>query len=96
MFEQTQYKAFFENSVTEEFEDFVYQISRGKMDEVLQMAEELQLKPDQELRPTGDNVMHVCAEYGQIRLFHHFFEKGGDLLSRNHVRSISDVRLSLG
>ena len=24
MFEQTQYKAFFENSVTEEFEDFVY------------------------------------------------------------------------
>ena len=35
IFEVTQYKPFFENSVNEEFEDFIYLISRGKFEEVI-------------------------------------------------------------
>ncbi len=38
IFENTDYKAFFEDSITEEWEDFVYLISRGKYDEVLETS----------------------------------------------------------
>ncbi len=41
MFEISHYKPFFDNSVKEEFEDFIYMISRGKYDEVLKEAERL-------------------------------------------------------
>ena len=44
IFESTDYKAFFEDSVKEEYEDFVYLISRGKFDEVIEEAENIQLK----------------------------------------------------
>ena len=40
----TQYKPFFDNSVNEEFEEFIYLISRGKYEEVLEEAERLELK----------------------------------------------------
>ena len=46
IFEVTQYKPFFENSVNEEFEDFIYLISRGKFEEVIEEAERLELKVD--------------------------------------------------
>eukprot|EP00347_Sterkiella_histriomuscorum_P012762 403367319 len=85
MFESTDYKAFFDTSVTEQYEDFVYLISRGKFEEVIQQAEELNIQVDEYLRPTGDNIMHVCAEYGQIKLFQYFFDKGGNVLSVNHA-----------
>ncbi len=64
IFESTQYKAYFEDSVREEYEDLVYSISRGKYDEVLIMYKELEVQLDEYLRPTGDTIMHVCAEYG--------------------------------
>ena len=41
IFESTDYKAFFEDSVKEEYEDFVYLISRGKFDEVIEEAENI-------------------------------------------------------
>ena len=50
-------------------------------------AEETKLGVGQELRPTGENIMHVCAEYGQTKLLAYFLQKGGDLASLNYVSS---------
>ena len=38
MYETNNYKVFFEDSVTEEYEEFVYLISRGKYEEVVDIA----------------------------------------------------------
>ena len=81
-------KLFYEDSVVEEYEDLVYWVSRGKFELVKEMMKEMEIKLKQELRPTGENIMHVCAEYGQLELFKHFYEAGGDIYSRNYVTSI--------
>ena len=55
---------YFEDSVKEEYEELVYLISRGKYDAVLAMIQEMNFDVKSDIRPTGDTIMHVCAEFG--------------------------------
>jgi len=88
LFEAKEYKPFFEDSVKEEFEDLAYLIQRGKVDEVLDMFSRLKLTVHQELRPTGESIMHCCAEYGQLKLFKHFQGLGGKVQALNYADEI--------
>ena len=82
------HKLYFEDSVVEEYDDLVYQVQRGKAGVVKALFRELELKPTTELRPTGETIMHVCAEYGQVEMLDHFRGQGGDIYSRNYVSSL--------
>ena len=85
MYETNNYKVFFEDSVTEEYEEFVYLISRGKYEEVVDIASSQNFPLNAELRPTGEQVLHVCAEYGQLKLFEYFRYRGADCKAVNYV-----------
>ena len=53
----------------------------------MNMALELKVKGDTMLRPTGDTVMHLCAEYNQLQLFKNFMDEdfGGDPYCKNYA-----------
>lgn len=40
------------------------------------------------IRPTGDTVMHVWAEYGRLKLLVHFNKIGGELWSKNYAEEL--------
>jgi len=64
MYEFSDYEPFHENSVLEDFEELHYLIQRGKVEDVIQFTRDQKIAPDTQIRPTGDTLMHVCAEYG--------------------------------
>ena len=50
------------------------------------MASELEITNRTALRRNGDTIFHVCAEYGQVRLFDYFMKNlGGDLDCTNKL-----------
>ena len=63
------YKVCFDSSLHEDCEDLIYYISRGKLDRVIELAATLLVPLDREIRPTGDTIMHACAELGQLHIF---------------------------
>lgn len=57
-------KFFLENSVEEEFQDLVYIISRGKYQEAINLSQGMKLESNIQMRPTGESILHICAEFG--------------------------------
>ena len=37
------------------------------------------------LRPNGDTVLHVCAEYGRLDIFKFYIKKGNSYLVKNYA-----------
>jgi hypothetical protein len=64
MFENKDYKVFFDSSVWEDYEDIVYYISRGQSEKSINEYNKQHFKPNEKVRPNGDTILHVCAEYG--------------------------------
>lgn len=85
LFENTEYKVFYEASIWEEYEDFVYFIQRNRHEKVLELAHREGIGSNEIIRPSGDTVMHVCAEFGREKLFEYFAKKGGDHNRRNYA-----------
>jgi len=79
LFENNLYKPFFEATVWDDYEDFVYKVSRGNVDEAKKLFTTEGIGLNETLRPNGDTLMHICAEYGQLELFQYFLERGGDI-----------------
>ena len=88
LFENDEYKVFFESSIWEEYEDFVYYIQRGRHDKVLEIARRESIDPNEIIRPSGDTVLHVCAEFGRLQMFEFFAKKGGNHAQRNYASEI--------
>ena len=82
LFKNEDYQSFFENSIWEDYEELVYSIQRDKYDAVIQIANKDAISPSEIIRPTGDNVMHVCAEYGRVKILSYFFKNGGELWTK--------------
>ena len=61
--------------MTDGWVEFVYSIKRGLIQDVQAMAKKKGLKHDTVLRPNGDTILHVCAEYGRSELFDFFYKK---------------------
>ena len=85
MFENHDYQVFFDSPVWDEYEDFVYYISRGQMERVVKISEDLGINKDEVVRPNGDTILHTCAEYGRLELFKHFVKKGCSYLAKNYA-----------
>lgn len=85
MFKNEDYQAFFENSIWEDYEELVYSIQRDKYDAAVQIANKEGISPAEVIRPTGDNVMHICAEFGRVKLLSFFYKNGGELWSKNYA-----------
>lgn len=85
LFENKDYKFFFEASVWEEYEDLVYYVSWGEYDKTCNEALKKNLKLNEIVRPSGEGIMHVCAEYGRADLFNHFSWLGHNLLMKNYA-----------
>ena len=72
LFTNKDYKFFYESSIWEEYEDVVYFISRGEYEKTINESLKINLKINEVVRPNGDGILHVCAEYGRVELFNHF------------------------
>jgi hypothetical protein len=63
----------FRSQTTDEWDDLVWLIQRGKVNQIM---EELPINQsfmhNSRLRETGEQVLHVCAEYEDILLFDWF------------------------
>eukprot|EP00347_Sterkiella_histriomuscorum_P017290 403349951 len=80
------YSFYYENSVWDQYEDFVYAIQRGKTDKVIITAKKEGISNEESLRPSGDTILHVCAEYGHEKLFQYFVtEMRADYMVRNYA-----------
>jgi len=55
--------------------DLAYMLKRGYSDCVKKLAKELDLKGDTELKPYGDKILHLCAQYGDEEMFGYFVDK---------------------
>lgn len=84
-FKNEDYQPFFDDSVWEDYEELVYAIERDKYDQVISIWMKEAIPPSEGIRPTGDNVMHISAEYGRVKLLSHFNKNGGDLWSKNYA-----------
>ena len=69
MFTNKENKFFYESSVWEEYEDFVYYVSWGENEKAVNEAIKKEIKVNEVVWPNGDGVLHVCAEYGWVELF---------------------------
>lgn len=85
IFKNQDYKAFFDNSVWDDYEDLVYAIERDKYEQAIKIADEDAISPLEVIRPTGDTIMHVCAEFGRLKMFKFFYNGGGDMWSKNYA-----------
>jgi len=74
MLTKKDYSFYYEASVWDQYEDFVYAVQRGKVDKAIIIAKQEQISMDEMIRPSGDTVMHVSAEYGNEQLFNHFLK----------------------
>ncbi|CAI2372022.1 unnamed protein product [Moneuplotes crassus] len=79
------YQPFFNSSVWEDYEELVYAIERDKFSLVIDIFEKGAFHAREIVRPTGDNIMHVCAEFGRVKMLSHFYKKGGELCSKNYA-----------
>ena len=82
LFKNEDYQAFFDNSIWEDYEDLVYSIQRDKYDLAVQIANKEAISPAEVIRPTGDNIMHVWAEFGRVKILSYFHKNGGELWSK--------------
>jgi len=84
-FKNEDYQPFFDSSIWEDYEELVYAVERDKTKEAIKVFETEMMTPAEAIRPTGDNIMHVCAEYGRVELISYFNKIGGELHSRNYA-----------
>ena len=75
LFKIEKYKPFPDHETEKEFVELVYLIKRGNLLQAKDVSKEKDIKADTILRPNGDTILHVCAEYGQEKLFHYFYQK---------------------
>jgi ankyrin repeat protein len=85
LFKNEDYEPFFDSSIWEDYEELVYAIERDKTKEAIRIFEQEMMTPAEAVRPTGDNVMHVWAEFGRVELLSHFNKSGGELWSKNYA-----------
>jgi len=72
--------------VEPEYEELVYSIKRNKLIEMKRIAKDQKINGDTQVKPTGDSVLHICAEYNQTEAFVHFVSVHGcDVNGRNHA-----------
>ena len=88
LFKNESYQAFFDNSVWEDYEELVYAVQRDKYDKTIEIASNEAIHPSEVIRPTGDNIMHICAEYGRVKLLTYFNKNGGELWSKNYAEEL--------
>ena len=85
LFDTTDYQVFYEASIWEDYEDFVYFIQRNRHEKAVEIASRESIDSNEIIRPSGDTVMHVWAEFGREKLFEHFAKKGGDHYMKNYA-----------
>ena len=91
LFENTKYEVFFDNSVWDEYEDLVYAISHDKVQETQKIIKRQDISLSESVRPNGDYVLHVAAEYGRFKTFQYLISLGADFLALNYVNIQSKI-----
>ena len=77
---------FFDDQPLEEFNQLIYQIKIGQVYKARNLAKEKQINSATVLRKNGDTILHVCAEYGQVKLFEDFHKRlPGDIDIKNKL-----------
>jgi ankyrin repeat protein len=72
--------------VEERYEMLCYVISRGNAERSAEIAEEIGLKEGDRIRKKrGDNILHICAEYGKTDCFKKFVELGHKMDRKNEA-----------
>ena len=56
----------------EDYNKLVYMIKINQTVQARNFAKELDIQANTVLRKNGDTILHICAEYGQVKLFEHF------------------------
>ena len=59
----------FDDQPLDEYAQLCYLVKLGQVYKARDLAIELKIEATTELRLNGDTIMHVCAEYGQVKLF---------------------------
>lgn len=59
LFDTTDYQVFYEASIWEDYEDFVYFIQRNRHEKAVEIASRESIDSNEIIRPSGDTVMHV-------------------------------------
>lgn len=50
----------------------------------MEVARRESIDPNEVIRPSGDTVLHICAEFGRQKLLEYFIKKGGHYLHKNY------------
>ena len=73
---QTKLKPSLRDDILEEWDDYVYMIRRGRVEQV---KEELKMNQgfhkDVLIKETGETILHICAEHNQVELFKFFVKE---------------------
>ena len=76
----------FDDQPLEEYLRLCYLIKLNQPYEVRTLAQDKGITAATALRKNGDTILHVCAEYGQTKLFDYFYANlGGDLDMQNKL-----------
>ena len=67
----------FDDQPLDEYAQLCYLVKLGQVYKARDLAIELKIEATTELRLNGDTIMHVCAEYGQVKLFEYFCKELG-------------------
>ena len=70
IFKITDYKVVLNQTYLPEWEDLAYYVRRGKIENVQEILKKTRKwDPNTPVRPTGEILLHICAEYNQVELF---------------------------
>ena len=75
LFEITAYKPFAQGELESEWLNLIYMVKRGEFYKARDYANENNVKAKTRLRDNGDTILHVCAEFGAVKLFNYFHMK---------------------
>ena len=68
-------QAYFEDEPLDEYSKLCYLIKLGEANTVRELAKDLEIISSTKLRKNGDTILHVCAEFGHVRLLKYFHKE---------------------
>lgn len=94
---EVSYKVQLRDEITPEWDDLVYYIRRHRVYAAQELVKLLpkskKFRGGEKFRPTGENCLHICAEYNELEMFRWFVEEyAADI---NHVNDAGETPLML-
>ena len=72
MIKSSRQQSFFEDQAYSDYNELCYLIKLNMLYRARKIASDLAIEATTQLRRNGDTIIHICAEYGQVKLFIYF------------------------